>query len=128
MDTNVVVVIVLTAIIGVFLIEYLSFLWIKSQSKGLTRNASLRYLKQEFQTLTGNSRLRRMAYRKGLAIHRLKDNHQVIENARARCASCNREAMCEKWLAGEIEGDGSFCPNAPVFAKLADNRDVDLVA
>ena len=35
--------------------------------------------------------------------------------ARSRCKMCPAEDVCERWLAGEIEGDNGFCPNASVF-------------
>jgi hypothetical protein len=34
---------------------------------------------------------------------------------RARCRRCPVEDVCERWLAGELEGDNGFCPNANVF-------------
>jgi hypothetical protein len=34
---------------------------------------------------------------------------------RKRCRLCPAEDVCERWLAGEIEGDNGFCPNAEVF-------------
>lgn len=36
---------------------------------------------------------------------------------RTRCRSCPAEALCERWLAGEVEGDNLFCPNAPTFRR-----------
>lgn len=34
---------------------------------------------------------------------------------RSRCRMCPSEDVCERWLAGEIEGDNGFCPNAKIF-------------
>jgi len=35
-----------------------------------------------------------------------------------RCRRCPREGLCERWLAGEVGGDNSFCPNARTFRIL----------
>lgn len=35
-----------------------------------------------------------------------------------RCRRCPREGLCERWLAGKVEGDNSFCPNAQTFRIL----------
>jgi hypothetical protein len=37
---------------------------------------------------------------------------------RRRCITCPREGLCERWLAGEVEGSNSFCPNAQTFRTL----------
>lgn len=37
---------------------------------------------------------------------------------RRRCRRCPREGLCERWLAGKVEGDNSFCPNAQTFRIL----------
>ncbi len=37
---------------------------------------------------------------------------------RRRCIRCPREALCERWLAGKVEGGNSFCPNAQTFRTL----------
>ena len=98
MDTtfNVAVMIVLSAIFSVLVIEYLSYLYIKSASAGLGRYASLRYLKQELGALSADWRLRRMAKRKGLNIDTMKDPEgQIVEMAKARCASCDSLDLCE---------------------------------
>lgn len=39
--------------------------------------------------------------------------------ARRRCGRCPREDYCDRWLAGEVEGDNAFCPNAGTFRALA---------
>ncbi len=35
-----------------------------------------------------------------------------------RCRKCPREGLCERWLAGKVEGDNTFCPNAQTFRML----------
>ena len=47
----------------------------------------------------------------------------IREEARRRCAGCPREDLCDRWLAGEIEGGNSFCPNAQSFRMLAGASD-----
>ncbi len=44
----------------------------------------------------------------------------IMKSARCRCARCPREDYCERWLAGEVEGPNTFCPNASVFQSLAE--------
>jgi len=39
----------------------------------------------------------------------------IMKEVRYRCRSCATEAVCERWLQGNEEGDNSFCPNAKVF-------------
>ncbi len=43
----------------------------------------------------------------------------VMKEARRRCRNCMREGLCERWLAGNVEGSNSFCPNARVFRALS---------
>jgi len=38
-----------------------------------------------------------------------------MQAVRTRCRMCPAEDRCERWLAGKIEGDNGFCPNAKVF-------------
>jgi hypothetical protein len=42
----------------------------------------------------------------------------VMKEIRHRCRSCATEAVCERWLQSNEQGDNSFCPNAPVFEAL----------
>lgn len=43
----------------------------------------------------------------------------IGKQVRRRCRGCPREDLCERWLAGEIEGGNTFCPNAETFRILA---------
>lgn len=43
------------------------------------------------------------------------DSGLDMDAVRRRCNKCPCEDVCERWLAGEIEGDHGFCPNAKVF-------------
>ena len=42
----------------------------------------------------------------------------IMKQTRRRCRGCKCEGLCERWLAGEVEGDNSFCPNAQTFLTL----------
>ncbi len=42
----------------------------------------------------------------------------VLKEAGRRCRNCMREGLCDRWLAGKVEGSNSFCPNARVFRTL----------
>jgi len=46
------------------------------------------------------------------------DAEAIIQDVRSRCIRCRSEALCDRWLAGKVEGDNSFCPNAQVFRML----------
>ena len=42
----------------------------------------------------------------------------IIQDVRRRCGRCRFEGLCDSWLAGKVEGDNSFCPNAQIFRLL----------
>ena len=44
----------------------------------------------------------------------------IIKEARSRCRRCPREGLCDRWLAGKVGGDNTFCPNAQTFHNLTD--------
>jgi hypothetical protein len=43
----------------------------------------------------------------------------IIKETRQRCMRCPREDLCDRWLAGKVTGDDTFCPNAQTFRVLA---------
>ena len=43
----------------------------------------------------------------------------IMQDVRSRCRRCMSEGLCDRWLAGKVEGDNSFCPNAQIFRRLA---------
>ncbi len=43
----------------------------------------------------------------------------IMKEAGRRCRNCMCEGLCERWLAGKVEGSNSFCPNAKVFRALS---------
>ncbi|MFQ5982339.1 MAG: DUF6455 family protein [Woeseiaceae bacterium] len=66
-----------------------------------------------------SSRLRRMMARYGLDPDKVEATDAGtgldMQAVRKRCRRCPAEDECERWLAGEIEGDNGFCPNARIF-------------
>jgi hypothetical protein len=42
----------------------------------------------------------------------------TMKEVRQRCRTCTTEDICERWVAGEEDGDNDFCPNAKVFDAL----------
>lgn len=68
-------------------------------------------------------RMMRMMKRIGLDLRTaMPDEPQAMtigKEVRRRCRRCSREDLCERWLAGQVEGDGAFCPNAEAFRSLA---------
>jgi hypothetical protein len=51
-------------------------------------------------------------------VARRGDSEAIIQDVRNRCGKCRFEDWCERWLAGEVEGDNSFCPNSQIFRIL----------
>jgi hypothetical protein len=43
----------------------------------------------------------------------------IMREARSRCVRCRSKAWCDKWFAGKVDGDNSFCPNVETFRSLA---------
>jgi hypothetical protein len=69
------------------------------------------------------SRLRRMMQSFGLNPDKLLTSDGGIclnmHEVRVRCRKCPAEDQCERWLAGEIDGDNDFCPNSKIFGEAA---------
>ncbi len=42
----------------------------------------------------------------------------IMRDVRSRCRGCRSEDLCDRWLAGRVEGDNGFCPNAQIFRSL----------
>jgi Family of unknown function (DUF6455) len=47
------------------------------------------------------------------------DVEAIMKSVRSRCLACSSEGVCDRWLAGEVEGENDFCPNAQLFRSLA---------
>jgi hypothetical protein len=69
--------------------------------------------------MASRSRMYRMMARVGIAPgdFAVSDGGASLDMqaVRSRCRRCPAEDVCERWLAGEIDGDNGFCPNARVF-------------
>jgi len=52
-------------------------------------------------------------------VSRKDDAQAIIQDARSRCIRCPSEGLCERWLAGKVEGNPGFCPNARLFRMLS---------
>jgi len=63
------------------------------------------------------SRMNRMMASIGLNSDKIaqSDTGLDMKAVRTRCRMCPSEDLCERWLAGEVEGDNGFCPNAKEF-------------
>lgn len=71
------------------------------------------------------SRLTRMMTRLGLDPLGEADSRQltaIMNDVRKRCSRCPSEALCERWLAGEVGGDNLFCPNAYKFGTIGEKE------
>ncbi len=85
---------------------------------------------QSSQAAASAKRMRGMMIRVGLkpGIATLGEppTMAIIEEARRRCRRCPREGLCDRWLAGEVEGANTFCPNAQTFRTLRESRSVTM--
>jgi hypothetical protein len=75
----------------------------------------LRYL-----AAASERRMMHMLTRAGVdpEVARQGDTQAIIQDVRSRCSKCRSEDLCDRWLAGKVEGDNSFCPNAQIFRIL----------
>jgi hypothetical protein len=46
----------------------------------------------------------------------------VMKGTAARCAECTSVRLCERWLAGQVEGDNVFCPNSKTFDTIREKE------
>jgi hypothetical protein len=69
---------------------------------------------------TSKGRMMQMLTRAGVdpEVARQGDTEAIIQDVRRRCGRCRFENLCDGWLAGKVEGDNSFCPNAQIFRML----------
>ena len=65
-------------------------------------------------------RMRTMMARVGVGAAALGDPRTMAmrKQARRRCRRCSSNDLCERWLAGKVEGGNSFCPNVQAFRLL----------
>ncbi len=66
-----------------------------------------------------SSMMARVGLASRIAARRDARTTAVVKEARRRCGRCPREDVCERWLAGRLDGANEFCPNARVFDALA---------
>lgn len=70
--------------------------------------------------VTSEKRLMRMLKHAGVnpEIAAQGNTEAIIKDVRSRCRKCPYEDLCERWLAGEVKGGNTFCPNARIFSTL----------
>lgn len=78
-----------------------------------------------YRAAASQRRMTQMLERAGVApeIVRRGDVEAIIKDVRSRCRTCDSEDLCERWLAGKVEGGNEFCPNAEVFRGLGKATD-----
>ena len=62
--------------------------------------------------------MKRIGFNSGTAALGDPQTITIAKQHRRRCRRCRSEAVCERWLAGKVEGGNTFCPNAESFAFL----------
>ena len=77
----------------------------------------------KYRTAESRRRMTQMLTRAGVPPEVLGrgDVEAIIKDVRSRCRTCSSEDLCERWLAGKVEGENDFCPNAEIFRNLARN-------
>ena len=74
-----------------------------------------------YRAAASQGRMMQMLTRAGVApeVAREGDIEAIIKDVRSRCQKCRSEDLCDRWLAGKVEGENDFCPNAQIFRSLA---------
>ena len=77
-----------------------------------------------YMAAVSGRRLMRMLTCAGVApeVARHGDTEAIMQDVRSRCRRCRAEDLCDRWLAGKVEGDNRFCPNAEIFRILQKNH------
>jgi hypothetical protein len=52
----------------------------------------------------------------GIALQDRLRNDDVLRTVRDRCVRCPSEDLCDRWIAGTVEGDNAFCRKAATFS------------
>jgi len=77
---------------------------------------------QRSEAVTSAGRMAGMMTRVGLDPGRIglgdRRTTGVVNQAGRRCRKCPREDVCDRWLAGSVEGGNGFCANAQTFRGL----------
>jgi Family of unknown function (DUF6455) len=73
-----------------------------------------------YMAATSGRRTMHMLTRAGVdpEVARHDDTEAIMQTVRSRCRRCRSEDLCDRWFAGRVEGDNSFCPNAQIFRIL----------
>ena len=73
-----------------------------------------------YMAAASGSRMMRMLTGAGVdpEVARHGDTETIMRDVRSRCGRCRSEDLCDRWLAGKVEGGNSFCPNAEIFRAL----------
>jgi len=79
------------------------------------RSGSARRMMRMMERLGLDPRIATRTYPQTLAY---PQTETIMKHVRRRCRGCKCEGLCERWLAREVEGDNSFCPNAQTFLTL----------
>ncbi len=76
------------------------------------------------QRVNSEKRMTRMLVRAGVDpdLAARGDKEAIVKDIRSRCRRCAAEDLCERWLAGNVHGENTFCPNVPIFSALANIR------
>jgi len=74
---------------------------------------------RDLAAASGRRRMKMLA-RAGVdpEVARHGDTEAIMRDVRSRCGKCRSEDLCDRWLAGGVEGDNDFCPNAEIFRGL----------
>jgi hypothetical protein len=74
----------------------------------------------QYRSAASERRMARMMANAGVdpAVASRADAEAIIQDVRSRCLHCRSENLCDRWFAGKVEGDNSFCPNAQIFRGL----------
>ncbi len=72
-----------------------------------------------YKAAASESRMTRMLARAGGDPEAAGRRGAIPQDVRIRCRTCASEDLCERWLAGGVEGDNSFCENARMFRGLS---------
>ena len=75
------------------------------------------------QRANSEKRMTRMLLRAGVdpGIAARGDKEAIIKDIRSRCRRCAAENLCDRWLAGKVAGENTFCPNVRIFSALANS-------
>jgi hypothetical protein len=73
-----------------------------------------------YMVASSRSRMMHMLARAGVDPEIVKHGgtQAIMKDVQSRCLRCRVEGLCERWLAGKVEGGHSFCPNAQIFRTL----------